>query len=145
MKCRKAHCAPNASGLHKSLGITVFIVTALRLAWRMGHRPPALPDTLPAWQRKLASGVQHLFYLLLFAQPFLGYLSSVFSKYQTAYLGLTLPTWAAPDQALNGVFNELHAVGGTLLLVASGLHVLGAVAHLCVCDGRFGRMLPWGR
>ena len=34
--------------LHKSLGITVFAVTVLRLVWRLTHRPPPLPDTVPA-------------------------------------------------------------------------------------------------
>ncbi len=31
---------------HKWAGVTVFILVWFRLAWRITHRPPPLPDTL---------------------------------------------------------------------------------------------------
>ena len=36
---------------HKWIGITVFIVTCARLAWRARHRPP-VPVAMPEWQRR---------------------------------------------------------------------------------------------
>jgi cytochrome b561 len=129
--------------LHKSFGISVFLLTLLRLGWRAGHKAPALPGSLPAWQSRVAHGVQHLFYLLLLAQPLLGYLSSSYTQYQTVYLGFELPGWTAPDKAMNEFFSELHEVGGTLLLITIGLHVLGAASHLKRKDGLMRRMLPW--
>ena len=84
--------------LHKSLGITVFLLTLGRGYWRLRHPPPALPANLPRWQSRLAHGVQRLFYVLLLAQPLLGYLSSSFTPYKTRYLGLQLPVWAGPPR-----------------------------------------------
>src|SRR5215217_9665047 len=40
--------------VHKSIGLTIAVLVLLRLAWRLAHRPPALPGTLAAWQRTAA-------------------------------------------------------------------------------------------
>ena len=130
--------------LHKTIGITVFLLTLLRLWWRVRHRPPALPEAIPGWQRKLAHGVQHLFYLMLVVQPLLGYVSSSFTVHPTQYLGVRLPVWATPDPVLNQLFSGLHEAGAVLLLSLIGLHVLGAVSHLVrEGSGLLRRMLPW--
>ena len=34
--------------LHKSVGVTILLLTLVRLAWRLSHHPPPLPP-LPAW------------------------------------------------------------------------------------------------
>ena len=39
---------------HKWIGVTVFLLAVARLAWRITHPPPALPATLPDWQRRAA-------------------------------------------------------------------------------------------
>jgi cytochrome b561 len=35
---------------HKWIGITVFLVAAMRLAWRVRFAPPPLPAAMPDWQ-----------------------------------------------------------------------------------------------
>jgi cytochrome b561 len=53
---------------HKWIGITVFIVVCMRLAWRLYRRPPphvAMPD----WQRRAAYGSHLLMYVLLTLIP----------------------------------------------------------------------------
>ena len=53
---------------HKWAGITILLLSALRLLWRLSHRPPALPATvlaaMPAWQRHAHSATHTLLYLL---------------------------------------------------------------------------------
>ena len=39
----------DAFNLHKSVGMTIFALMALRLGWRLGHPPPPLP-AMPGWQ-----------------------------------------------------------------------------------------------
>ncbi|MSQ66658.1 MAG: cytochrome b [Gammaproteobacteria bacterium] len=130
--------------LHKAIGISVFLLTAWRLGWRLTHRAPPLSSALPAWQRSLVKTVHWLFYALLFTQPLLGYLSSAFSAYPTHYLGLTLPTWATPNPALNELFSELHAAGAVGLLATIAAHLLGVLSHLARRGDRLvRRMLPW--
>jgi cytochrome b561 len=133
-----------AFALHKSLGMTVFLLTGLRLAWRLRRPPPPLPSSLAGWQRRLATGVHHLFYVLLFAQPLFGYLSSAFSPYPSNYFGIPLPDWSEHRPQLNELFTELHVAGSVALLVVIALHVLGALGHLLKPGDRLlRRMLPW--
>ncbi len=134
----------DAFALHKSLGMTVFLLTAARLAWRLYAPPPPLPSRLARWQRMLATTVHHLFYVLLFLQPVMGYLSSSFSTYTTSYFDIPLPDWGRYDPELNEFFTELHVAGSVALLVVIALHLLGALSHLCTAgDHLVRRMLPW--
>jgi cytochrome b561 len=133
-----------AFALHKSLGMTVFLLTALRLVWRLCVTPPALPATIARWQRTLATGVHHFFYFLLFMQPLMGYLSSTFSPYPSNYFGIPLPDWSEHRPQWNELFTELHVAGSVGLLIVIALHVLGALSHLVTPGDRLiRRMLPW--
>jgi len=133
-----------AFALHKSLGMTVFLLTVWRLSWRALHPPPLLPSSLPRWQVTLAHTVHVLFYVLLIMQPITGYLSSSFSGYSTAFFGVPLPQWGHPDPPLNEFFTELHVVGSITLLGLIVTHVAGALSHvLTPGDGLVRRMLPW--
>ena len=50
---------------HQWAGITIMVLSFVRLAWRLSHRPPAdLP--MPAWQRKVATGTHRMLYALFF-------------------------------------------------------------------------------
>lgn len=59
--------------LHKSIGLTVLALTLLRLAWRLAHRPPGLPATMPAWERIAARAVHWAFYALMLLVPLTGW------------------------------------------------------------------------
>src|SRR5262244_870378 len=60
---------------HKSIGLTVFLLTCLRLAWRSLHPPPPLPP-MPEWQRKTTAIAHGALYALLLLIPLSGWLSS---------------------------------------------------------------------
>ena len=55
--------------LHKSIGITVFSLVALRLAWRLSLRPQRLPVSVPGWEQKLSSLIQWLLYACMTVIP----------------------------------------------------------------------------
>ena len=130
--------------LHKSLGLTAFLLLIWRLSWRLRHRPPALPSALPRWQQRLAHAVHHSFYLLLVWQPLTGYLSSSFSGYDTKFFGLALPRWGHENLPVNQFFTDLHVAGSVILLVLIGAHLLGTLVHLREPGTRMlRRMLPW--
>ncbi len=128
---------------HKSLGLTAALFIVLRVVWRLTHQPPPLPDILPNWQRAAARANAVFLYLLMLAQPVLGYLSTSFSGYSTRWFGIALPKWAEKSPGLNQLFSDAHHLGAKLLLLALVLHVGGAALHALVRrDGVFGRMLP---
>lgn len=130
--------------LHKSLGLTAFLLLLLRVGWRWGHRPPELPGTIPLWQRGLAHVVHLAFYALLIMQPLSGYLSSSFSGYKTRLFGMPLPHWGWRDAPLNEFFTEIHVMCSIALVVLIAVHLLGALTHVLTGESALlRRILPW--
>ena len=62
-----------AYNLHKSLGATVLMLMALRLAWRGLHPAPELPSTMPSQEQMLAKLGHLALYALAIALPLTGW------------------------------------------------------------------------
>src|SRR6476661_8952395 len=109
---------------HKWAGVTVLLLAALRLLWRLTHRPPALPDAMPAWQRGAAAGLHHLLYVMLFAVPLSGYFYTLASGFPVVYFGLfQLPVLIAKDPALAETLKAVHYWLTMSLAALVALHV----------------------
>lgn len=59
--------------LHKSIGLTVLLLSVLRLLWRFTHQPPPLPDSMAAWERFAAKATHWAFYILMVLVPLSGW------------------------------------------------------------------------
>jgi len=129
--------------VHKSIGITIFLLTSLRLAWR-ALRPHPAPVAMPAWQRRAAVASHALLYALLFAIPVSGWVYSSATGVQVVYLGLIpLPDLVARNRALGDVLRLVHVGLNMVLVVVVCLHVAAAVRHHVVDRDRvLARMLP---
>ena len=128
---------------HKWAGMTILILSAVRLLWRLTHRPPA-DVPMPAWQRQVAHGVHLGMYLLFFAVPLVGWAYSSAAGFQIVLYGvLPLPNWVAPDRALAEAIKPWHGYLAFALGALVILHVAGALKHQFVDrDGLIGRMWP---
>jgi cytochrome b561 len=129
--------------VHKSIGVTVFLLTSLRLAWR-AMRPHPAPVPMPSWQRRSAAVSHVLLYVLLFAIPLSGWVYSSSTGVQVVYAGLVpLPDLVARDRALADVLRLVHVSLNTLLFFVICVHVAAAVKHhLIDRDAALARMLP---
>lgn len=114
--------------LHKSLGITIFALIAIRILWRITHKPPALLTSYKAIERKVATGTHHLLYLLMVAVPLTGLIMAIYSKYGVKWFGLDLFK-GLDNKAVRETFVEAHEVIGIILLVTVALHVAAALKH----------------
>ena len=94
---------------HKWVGVTVFALSAARLAWCLRHPPPALPAQMLPWEKR-AAGISHvLLYAFFFAAPLSGWLFSSASGFQTVYLGvLPIPDVLSRDKELAEVLKYMH-------------------------------------
>lgn len=128
--------------LHKSMGLTTALVVLLRLGWRAAQAAPPLPESILAWQRKLAKATHFLLYVFLVVQPLSGYLSASFTSYRTRWWGVPLPQWGWQDAALNELFTDIHEASSVALICLIILHVCGALVHLVGPDPVKFRMLP---
>ena len=135
-------------GNHKAIGIAILLLTVLRIVWRVAHRPPAMIETLKAWEAALARVTHVVFYFLMLAIPLSGWaMSSAFGKGKgVSIFGLfTMPALpVAYDKPTAEMFAEMHEVLATLMLVLFALHVAGALKHQFLDrDGTLRRMVPW--
>ncbi|TXG81986.1 MAG: cytochrome b [Sphingomonadales bacterium] len=138
--------------LHKSVGITVLLLTILRLAWRLGHRPPPLPDAMPGWQKAAATGAHWLFYLLLIGIPLSGWALVSASPLGLPTLLYGVVEWphiaalthVADRQATAHQLEEVHELLGNAMLLLVLLHVAAALKHQYLDrDNLLARMLPF--
>lgn len=128
---------------HKWTGITVLALSALRLAWRLGH--PAPPDApMPRWQRRVAHALHAALYVLFFAVPLAGWAYSSAAGFPVVWLGvLPLPDWVPVDRELAETLKATHNVLGKLLALLVLGHVAAALKHHYIDgDGLLRRMRP---
>ena len=130
---------------HKWIGVTVFALVVLRLAWRAFHRPPALPESMPLWERRAAAASHAGLYVLMFALPLSGYFYSLAVGFPVVYLGvLPLPVLIEPNPALKEPLVMLHHVLAWSMMALLLVHVAAALKHRFVDhDDVLQRMLPW--
>ncbi len=38
---------------HKAIGVSILLLSLFRLFWRLGNKPPPMPDAVTGWQAKL--------------------------------------------------------------------------------------------
>ena len=117
--------------LHKSIGLTVLALMILRLAWRLGHTPPALPP-MPRWQAIAAKCTHWALYILVVGMPLTGYLGSVYSGFPVKFFGMTLPAWGVKDPQLKEWMGSAHLFLSWALLAAFALHILGVIKHAVI-------------
>ena len=133
-----------AVNYHKSTGILIGLLILARLAWRLGHRPPPLPASMPAWEQAAARINHVLLYVCMLIMPVAGYVASNFSRFGVRFFNQwLLPPWGADDRNLYALFNGLH-VGTSFVFVALiAIHIAAAVKHLIFPrHGVFRRILP---
>lgn len=128
--------------LHKSLGLTTAFLILLRVAWRLTHLPPALPDWLPAWQARAAWWTHRLLYACMVVMPITGYLSASFTKHPMKLWGMPFPKAGWEHDLINSVFNAIHVGTSWLFVALLALHIGAGLKHLFAGDGVFRRILP---
>lgn len=114
--------------LHKSIGVTILGLIVIRVLWRVTHKPPALLSSYKVWERKLATGVHHLLYLLMIALPVSGVIMATYSKYGIKWFGYPLIK-GLDNNAARESFKEIHEMIGIVILVMLILHIAGALKH----------------
>lgn len=115
--------------LHKSIGLTILGLTALRIGWRLTHRAPALPEDMKGWEAFLARATQFAFYGLLLALPLTGwlYVSAGWAVGVDRALGVATSWFGLlPVPHLPGVPDLATDVRRALAFQAMGAHSLMA-------------------
>jgi cytochrome b561 len=130
--------------LHRSLGITLLLVTGLRLVIRYRTRIPPLPPGLPTAQRLAAKLSAISLYAALITQPVLGLAASILHGDRVVLFGgFVLPRLLPGDRRLAHALFEVHGAAAAAFLAVIGLHIAAALYHHFVRkDHVLASMLP---
>ncbi|MGV9798607.1 cytochrome b [Mycobacterium sp. NPDC003449] len=128
--------------IHKTLGVTILVVTALRLGNRIFHRLPALPATVGSLELRLVEISEYSMYGLLLAQPLVGWAMVSAAGSPVTILGsVRLPRIAPFDADLYGLLRQAHTVLAIALVVVIAAHVSAVLLHsVTLRDGMLRRM-----
>ena len=137
---------------HKWAGITILVLSALRLLWRLVHRPPARPAhvlaAMPRWQLAGYRVSHALMYLLFFAVPLAGWAYTSGLGIPVVWFGvLPLPDFVPVDKDFaEAILKPLHKGSAFTLAGVTLLHVAAALKHHFIDrDGLLKRMWPGPR
>jgi cytochrome b561 len=136
---REARVPPRS--VHIVLGITLAVVVALRLRWRLrgGTR---LPPAGAGWLGTAAALTHKLLYVLLVVTLLLG-ITNVWIRGDTLFHLFTVPAFDPGNRSLRKMVEGWHELAANTLLIVALLHAAaGLVHHLVLKDKVLQRMLP---
>ncbi|MBV1900151.1 MAG: cytochrome b [Kordiimonadaceae bacterium] len=137
--------------LHKSLGISVLLLSIIRLLWRFSTKQPvAAPGS--KLEQRMAKIAHISLYILAFLTPLLGWALVSASPYNIPTLIFGVVEWphisffAALDnkEATEAILSEMHEIAAFTLLLVALLHMGAALRHHFVLkDTIVSRMIPF--
>lgn len=130
---------------HMSIGLTVLLLSLVRLGWRLTHPWLPLPPGMPTWERVLSRFTHVAFYVAIIVIPLLGWLTvSAGTRGGPAFFGIPIPRLpVAQSRELHEQLGDTHVwlVWATVALVV--LHIAGALKHTYVQKHHdLARMIP---
>lgn len=130
---------------HKWAGMTLLILSIIRLAWRLSHPSPALPDSMGPLSRLAAHAGRWTLYILMLAIPLSGWLMSSAQGFPVVWFGvLPLPDLVAKNAELGNLLQNAHVILNYTLIVVLIGHIGAALQHHFIKkDTVLSRMLPF--
>jgi cytochrome b561 len=116
--------------IHRSLGMTIWVATVLRLAWRLTNaKLPPFPASMRDAHRKFVFASEYGLYALLLVQPVTGLAATLFRGRQFALFVLQIPQVVPEDTALSATFHLAHEFGAWGLGALVAGHAAAALFH----------------
>lgn len=116
--------------LHRSVGLTVWVVTLFRLAWRHVAKYPDWPSDMSQTMRVAAMASEYALYALLLAQPILGILqTNAHGDHVNLFFIGQLPALIEKNRPLAHELLSAHRALGFSLLGLVALHASAALYH----------------
>jgi cytochrome b561 len=138
--------------LHKTIGVTILVLTVARLAWRLMNPPPPVDSSLTKIEKRASHWVHLIFYGLLLALPLTGWAMVSAQRIGAMKLlgGVRWPDFpiitglpGAVQDTLADVMDKSHTALVWVMFALLALHVLGALKHHYVSkDPTVSRMAP---
>jgi cytochrome b561 len=139
--------------LHKSIGVTVLLLSLARIGWRLVSPPPAAPATMSCAVRLAAGAAHGLLYGFMIMLPLTGWVVVSASPYNLPtllfktvpwpHIGLVHDLPIMTRKLIEDQVGSVHAWLAWSLLALAAFHIAAALKHhLLDRDDVLARMLP---
>ena len=123
--------------LHKSIGLTILILSLFRLFWRFTHKPPALPKNINNFEKNAAKFSHFILYFLMIAIPFLGWAMVSINIYGIPTIFFNLFEWPhikflinfSDQKQLDIFIKNAHRYFSFAMIFLLFIHVAAAIKH----------------
>lgn len=133
---------------HKSIGIMVLAIMALRLLWRLLNKSPSPPRSSSMVMVVIAKLMIASLYVALFVMPLSGWAMSTAAGHAPYFFGtfvLSMP-WVLLGSPLLGLAHKVHDVLAWIIMALVLVHTAAAFYHHLVRrDNVLLRMLPYSK
>jgi superoxide oxidase len=122
--------APSLLWAHRSLGVIIWMITVVRLWWRLtGARFPEFPISMTRLHRVAARLSEYGLYTLLLTQPVSGLVQTVARGGAFELLAWTIPPVVPKHFGYVVLFYAVHKLGAWCLIGLVSLHACAALFH----------------
>jgi len=119
---------------HKSLGVLLIVAFALRIGWRLFHKPPQLPASFKKIDI-IGAKLGHIaLYALMIAMPLSGWAMVSSSPYGLPTIVFGWFEWPhiprlSGDNFINGLAKDAHWIMGWIFLSVIAIHIFAVIKH----------------
>jgi cytochrome b561 len=116
--------------LHRSIGLTILGLMAVRIIWRLLRPPPPLPAGFPRLEAAAAHADHALLYLLFLVMPMSGYINAAAAGHPVRFFGIfSIPPLLPENMRLAQIAVAVHLAAQFLIYAAVAVHVAAALMH----------------
>src|SRR6476660_3987847 len=127
---QQSNFTPVLLQIHRSCGVIIWVVTAVRLAWRLTHASlPPFPTQMTKLHRATVKLTEYGLYALLLGQPATGLLATLFGGHPFALYLWQFPALMPRDLTLQAAFHFWHELGAWAFACLVMGHAAAALFH----------------
>ncbi len=115
--------------LHKSFGILILWVAAVRILWRFYNGFPKPLRVQKRWKKIAAHAVHGFLLLATIAMPMSGIMMTLSAGFPLQLFGLELVAAGDKNPLLGKIARTIHGLGGRVLIGVIIIHILVAIYH----------------
>jgi cytochrome b561 len=123
--------------LHKTIGVTLFLLVIIRICWNRFSKRPELDSSLSLSHAKLAQRAHLTLYFIMLAVPVTGFMMTSYHGYGTYFFfwEFASPVEESDVYIVWGLFHKYLLP--YLIYIVLGAHILGALKHQFIDKNEF--------
>lgn len=133
---------------HKSGGVLLLLAFVARILWRFVSRAPALPDTMPSYEKRAAKAGHWGLYLFMLAMPLSGWIMVSASVYGLPTIVFGWFEWPhlpgiAGNETIENRASTAHTAFAIIFALLIAVHIAAVIKHAIFDEENLLRRMWW--